>query len=69
MRLAVVGGGWAGVAARLGIEAPLPHVNASARASDYRGYYDPARAEIVAECCAEDIARFDYRFDSAQSAS
>jgi len=53
----------------LGFKVSLPHVNASARASDYRSYYDPARAEIVANCCAEDIARFDYRFDPARKAA
>lgn len=36
--------------------------NASNRHRDHRGYYDTATAEIVADACAADIARFGYRF-------
>lgn len=43
--------------------APLPRVNVSDRARDWRGYYDDATASLVAEICADDIARFGYRFD------
>lgn len=47
----------------LGFALEIPHVNRSARKSDYRDEYsDEARAR-VAECCAVDIARFGYRFD------
>ncbi|GHE89555.1 hypothetical protein GCM10016455_07300 [Aliiroseovarius zhejiangensis] len=42
---------------------PLPHVNRSDRVRDYRAAYTDELAEIVAECCATDIARFGYRFD------
>lgn len=45
--------------------APLPRVNASARARDWRGYYTDTDAEVVADICAGDIARFGYRFDLA----
>ncbi|WP_371226742.1 sulfotransferase family 2 domain-containing protein [Roseovarius sp. 2305UL8-3] len=48
--------------AHLGFRLSLPHENASARGRDYRGYYDDALAEVVGEICAEDIARFGYRF-------
>ncbi|PZR00649.1 MAG: Type II secretory pathway, pullulanase PulA [Cereibacter sphaeroides] len=42
---------------------PLPRVNASDRVRDWRPYYSDADAELVAELCTEDIARFGYRFD------
>ncbi|WP_417209652.1 sulfotransferase family 2 domain-containing protein [Antarctobacter sp.] len=46
----------------LGFAPDLPHENRSQRAADYRGYYDPETQEIVAQTCAEDIARFSYAF-------
>ena len=46
----------------LGFTLDVPHVNASNRNSDHRPYYDDATAEAVAQACAEDIARFGYRF-------
>lgn len=42
---------------------PLPVVNASGRARDWRPYYTDDCAAIVAAVCAADIARFGYRFD------
>lgn len=46
---------------------PLKRVNESQRSRDYRRYYTDSLAEIVAETCAEDIARFGYGFeDGAQ---
>jgi hypothetical protein len=49
--------------ARLGLRlGEIPHVNRSKRAADHRGYYDAATRDLVAELCAEDIARFGYRF-------
>ncbi len=42
---------------------PLPRANESARARDWRGFYSPDTAALIAEDCAEDIARFGYRFD------
>jgi hypothetical protein len=46
----------------LGFSVELPHENASDREADYRAYYSHAAREVVAECCAEDIARLGYRF-------
>ncbi len=49
--------------ARLGLRlGAIPHVNRSERAADYRGYYDAETRNLVAGLCAEDIARFGYRF-------
>ena len=47
----------------LGFRLELPRENVSARSRDYRPCYDARTARIVAEDCAEDIARFGYRFD------
>ncbi len=41
---------------------PLGCANASARDPDYRAYYTDSDAERVSRLCAEDIARFNYRF-------
>lgn len=48
----------------LGFRFDLPRANASARAPAWRGYYTAASAGAVAIACAEDIARFGYRFDA-----
>jgi len=48
--------------AHLGFRLEVPHINASERDKDYRAYYPDALAETVAGLCAEDIARFGYRF-------
>lgn len=48
--------------AHLGFRFDLPVVNHSRRDRDYRRYYDDAGAAIVAEDCADDIARFGYCF-------
>lgn len=48
---------------------PLPHVNESERVRDWRGYYADADAALVAEVCAEDIARFGYGFDDVGKAA
>lgn len=42
---------------------PLPRANESAWARDWRPFYSPETAALIAEDCAEDIARFGYRFD------
>lgn len=47
---------------RLGVEAELPHINSS-KHRDYRDYYTPETAKMVAIHWAEDILRFGYRFD------
>ena len=48
--------------AHLGFELDLPQSNASKREADYRHYYSATTAEIIATCCAEDIARFGYSY-------
>lgn len=48
--------------AHLGFRLDLARVNASDRDADYRGYYSAADADLLADLCAEDIARFGYRF-------
>lgn len=54
--------------AHLGFRLDLPRVNRSERARDHRAYYDPALRDLVADTCAEDIARFGYRFEAAGGA-
>lgn len=46
----------------LGFRLELPRANRSDRPEDYRSAYDTRTAEIIARDCAEDIARFGYRF-------
>jgi len=46
----------------LGFRLELERVNASARDADYRRYYSENNAQLLADYCAEDIARFGYRF-------
>jgi len=50
-------------AAHLGFALEVPRVNESDRQSDWRGYYSDDDAAHLAQLCAEDIARFGYRFD------
>jgi len=47
----------------LGFELALPHENQSSRFESYQSYYTPKLRDIVAACCAEDIARFGYQFE------
>lgn len=47
----------------LGFPLALPRVNASAREGHYADFYSDQSRAIVAEDCAEDIARFSYSFD------
>lgn len=42
---------------------PLARANESDRQRDWRPYYSDADAALLADLCAEDIARFGYRFD------
>ncbi|WP_424984410.1 sulfotransferase family 2 domain-containing protein [Microbulbifer sp. S227A] len=48
--------------AHLGFGLSLPRANHSDRARDYRLYYTDTSAAAIADCCAEDIARFGYGF-------
>lgn len=54
--------------ALLGFDLTLPHVNASDRAQDWRGYYDARTRETVSEICAADISAFSYRFEGGDPA-
>jgi hypothetical protein len=48
--------------AHLGFDLTLDMVNKSERGRDYRDYYTPQLQQMVADCCADDIARFGYKF-------
>lgn len=48
--------------AHLGFELTLPIANRSDRKPEYQSYYSPGTQNIIAECCAEEIARFGYSF-------
>ena len=48
--------------AHLGFRLELERVNVSARDADYRRYYSENNAQLLADYCAEDIARFGYCF-------
>ncbi len=48
--------------ALLGFRLDLPHVNRSDRPADWRAAYGAETRAQVADICAEDIARFGYRF-------
>jgi hypothetical protein len=54
---------WGPLVAHLGFVPDLPRVNASDRPRDWRPFYGNAEADLVADFCAADIARFGYRFD------
>jgi len=49
--------------AHLGFRLRVPRANESDRGRDFRPYYSDTSAALIAEVCAEDIARFGYRFD------
>ena len=46
----------------LGFRLDLPRENVSGRARDYRKYYSESDSGRIAAVCAEDIAKFNYRF-------
>jgi hypothetical protein len=51
-------------AAHLGLRLPpIARANLSVRPRDWRPFYSDADAVLLASLCAEDIARFAYRFD------
>ncbi len=62
VRLEHLGEDLAPVEAHLGFRLDLPHANRSERPPDGRACYSAADAALVAELCAEDIARFGYAF-------
>jgi hypothetical protein len=47
----------------LGLTLDVPHVNRSTRFADFRDSYSEVSRDQVAQICAEDIARFGYRFE------
>jgi len=49
------------IASAIGLDASLPHLNASKRLA-YQSYYDDETMEIVARWFAEDIEAFGYSF-------
>lgn len=49
--------------AHLGFALTIPRANESDRPRDWRPAYSDADAALVARICAEDVARFGYRFD------
>lgn len=51
------------IKAVIGLDADLPHLNASSRAT-YQSYYDDETRDIVARWFYEDIEVFGYRFTS-----
>lgn len=53
--------------AHLGFRLRVRRANESDRAPDWRPYYDDATAGLLADLCAEDIARFGYGFDDARA--
>jgi Sulfotransferase family len=48
--------------AHLGFAIDLPVSNTSDRYSDFRRYYTDRTAQIIADCCADDVAAFGYSF-------
>lgn len=49
--------------AHLGFRCTIGRANASARKADWRSYYRPVAAAVIADVCAQDIARFGYVFE------
>lgn len=49
----------------LGFDLAMPVANASSRPKDWRGFYTPADADVLADICADDIAAHGYGFDPA----
>lgn len=50
------------IAARIGVQIEVPHVNRGP-GSDYRSWYSNRSRKIVERVCAEEIEKFGYRFD------
>ena len=51
------------LAHHLGFDLDIPWTNISERQVDYRQYYSADAVDSIAECCAEDIARFGYSYE------
>lgn len=61
IRFEAINTGFEHVRRHIGLEAPLPHLNASHRAG-YQSYYDDETRDIVAHWFREDIETFAYTF-------
>jgi hypothetical protein len=61
IRFEAINEGFEQVMTEIGLEAGLPHLNASRR-MDYQSYYDDETRNIVAQWFREDIATFAYDF-------
>jgi hypothetical protein len=53
---------WPTVAAKLGIDQPLPHKRANPREKHYTEYYDNETRDLIAEKFKVDIDYFGYKF-------
>lgn len=63
IRFESINEGFAHVREAVGLDAELPHLNASRRAG-YHAYYDDDTRAIVAHWFREDIEAFGYQFDT-----
>ncbi|MBN2628959.1 MAG: sulfotransferase family 2 domain-containing protein [Rhodobacteraceae bacterium] len=63
VRLEVLAEDLAPFEAHLGFRLAVPRANMSDRDADWRRYYSATDAALIADLCAEDIARFGYGFD------
>ncbi|MEQ5869821.1 sulfotransferase family 2 domain-containing protein [Sagittula sp. NFXS13] len=50
------------LAQHIGFRPDVAHLNASDRGPRYQDYYDAQTQEVVAHICAQEVARFGYRF-------
>lgn len=62
-RLEVLAEDLAPFQAHTGLRLQVGRVNRSDRLADWRGYFTDADASLIADLCAEDIARFGYDFN------
>ena len=53
---------FAQICSKIGVDASLPHVNASEHAA-FRSYYDDHTAALIGEAFKEDVERFGYSFE------
>jgi hypothetical protein len=59
---------WAFVCRKLGIDAPLPHLNENPSARHYTEYYTPRTRRIIADRFRVDVEHFGYTFEGLASA-
>jgi putative transposase len=63
IRLEYLADDLAPLATHLGFLPVLPIANQSQRPRDWRGFYTDFDTELVADMCAQDIAKHGYSFD------